>query len=955
MPRVLYGPELIQRFEPAKSRQTPWQPGLWSPSFLQRVHRSQPQFMTDMTKWYQVEPQAALKELASDAAKGLSSSEAARRLSEFGRNELVERGIRSPWLIFLDQMKELMVVILIIAAVISALLGDYSDAIAIGAIVVLNAILGFSQEYRAEKAIAALKKLAVPSVKVRREGEVGEVSAAELVPGDIVLLEAGNFVAADCRVLESADLQTQEAALTGESLPVHKTREAMGQPDLALADRHNMVYMGTHITAGRGKAIVTETGMRTELGRIAGMIQTVKQEATPLQKRLEQLGKVLAAAALFIVLLIFALGWLRGEDLKILFLTAVSIAVAAVPEGLPAVMTIALTLGAQRMLKRKVLMRKLSAVETLGSVTVICSDKTGTLTQNQMAATILQVADHKVELDDRASDDYCKEFPELEQPEFSLMLAGAALCNDAMIRSDAGDPNSSASLGDPTETALVVAAARSGILKPELEQLLPRVAEVPFTSERKRMTTVHRYPAARSLLPPGIQMACQENSSSFIAFTKGAVDLLLGLSDSVWVNGRREPLNDAWRDRLTGENDKLAANGMRVLGVAFRCLGPGSPQAEADDLERELIFAGMIGMIDPPRPEAASAVATCKRAGIRPMMITGDHPLTARYIAAQLGISANGAVVTGPQLERTSPGELERIAESASVYARVSPEHKLRIVEGLHRRGQVVAMTGDGVNDAPALKRADIGVAMGITGTDVSKEAADMVLLDDNFASIVSAVEEGRVIYDNIRKFIRYVLGTNTGEIWLMLVAPLFGMPLPLLPLQILWMNLVTDGLPALALGVEPPESDAMRRPPRRPGESMFARGLGRQIVWVGMLMGLISLAVGYGYWNAHDAAWQTMLFTTLTLSQMANVMAIRSERRSLFEIGLKSNLPLLGAVALTVVFQLALIYVPLLQSIFKTVMLPIPDLLLALVVSSLIFWAVELEKWFLRRRPEKL
>jgi len=908
--------------------------------------------MTTMTKWYQIESQAAVKELGSNSATGLSEAEAARRLTEFGRNELIESGIKSPWFILLDQMKELMVVILIIAAIISALLGDYSDAIAIGAIVILNAVLGFSQEYRAEKAMAALKKLAVPSVKVRRQGEVSEVPAVNLVPGDIVLLEAGSFVAADCRVLKSATLQTQEATLTGESLPVRKTSEAMGQPDLALADRRNMVYMGTHITAGRGEAVVAETGMRTELGRIAGMIQTVERESTPLQKRLTQLGKVLAAAALFIVLIIFVLGWLRGEDLEVLFLTAVSIAVAAVPEGLPAVMTIALTLGAQRMLKRKVLIRKLSAVETLGSVTVICSDKTGTLTENQMAATIFQVAGCKVELNDRTSHDYRKEFPELEKPEFSLMLVGAALCNDAVMRSSGGEPNSSVPLGDPTETALVVAAARLGLLKPELDQLLPRVAEVPFTSERKRMTTVHRYPAAQGLLPTGIRIACQENSCSLIAFTKGAVDVLMGLSDSIWVNDRREPLNDAWRDRLSAENDKLAANGMRVLGVAFRCLGSGPPKAKADDLERELIFIGMIGMIDPPRPEAASAVATCKTAGIRPMMITGDHPLTARYIAAQLGIYDNGAVVTGPQLERTSPAELEQLTVSAPVYARVSPEHKLRIVEGLHRRGQIVAMTGDGVNDAPALKKADIGVAMGITGTDVSKEAADMVLLDDNFASIVAAVEEGRVIYDNIRKFIRYILATNSGEIWLMLVAPLFGMPLPLLPLQILWMNLVTDGLPALALGVEPPESDAMRRPPRPPGESMFARGMGRQIVWVGMLMGLLSLAVGYGYWNANDATWQTMVFTTLTLSQMANVMAIRSERRSLFEIGLTSNLPLLGAVALTVVFQLALIYVPFLQSIFKTVALPVPDLTLTVVVSSVIFWAVELEKWFLRRQP---
>jgi Ca2+-transporting ATPase len=774
-----------------------------------------------------------------------------------------------------------------------------------------------------------------------------------LVPGDIVLLEAGNFVAADCRVLQSADLQTQEAALTGESLPVRKTSGALGQPDLALADRRNMVYMGTHITSGRGEAVVAETGMRTELGRIAGMIQTVQREATPLQKRLAQLGKVLAAAALFIVLLIFILGWFRGDDLKILFLTAVSIAVAAVPEGLPAVMTIALTLGAQRMLKRRVLIRKLSAVETLGSVTVICSDKTGTLTENQMAATIFQLADRRVELHNRTSDDYRNEFPELDQPEFNLMLAGAALCNDAVMRSNAGGTNSSVPLGDPTETALVVAAARTGLLKPELDEILPRVAEVPFTSERKRMTTVHRYSSERGVLPAGVRLACEMSPPSCVAFTKGAVDVLLGLSDFVWVKGQREPLNDAWHDRLSAENDKLAANGMRVLGVAFRCLGSAPPKAEADALERELTFVGMIGMIDPPRPEAASAVATCKTAGIRPLMITGDHPLTARYIAGQLGISDNATVVTGPQIERTSPEELAQLTESVPVYARVSPEHKLRIVEGLHRRGHIAAMTGDGVNDAPALKKADIGVAMGITGTDVSKEAADMVLLDDNFASIVAAVEEGRVIYDNIRKFIRYILATNSGEIWLMLVSPFFGMPLPLLPLQILWMNLVTDGLPALALGVEPPESDAMRRPPRPPGESMFARGMGRQIVWVGMLMGLLSLAIGYGYWNAHDPTWQTMVFTTLTLSQMANVMAIRSERRSLFEIGLRSNLPLLGAVGLTVLFQLGLIYVPFLQSIFRTVALPLPDLVLTIVVSSIIFWAVELEKWFMRRRTE--
>ena len=902
-----------------------------------------------MTKWYQIEPQAAVKELGSDSATGLSGAESIRRLSEFGRNELIESGVKSPWLIFLDQMKELMVVILIIAAIISALLGDYSDAIAIGAIVILNAVLGFTQEYRAEKAMAALKKLTVPSVKVRRDGGVSEISAVDLVPGDIVMLEAGNFVPADCRVIESADLQTQEAALTGESLPVRKTTDAQTQPDLALADRRNMVYMGTHITAGRGEAVVAETGMRTELGRIAGMIQTVRREATPLQKRLAQLGKVLAAAAFFIVIVIFVLGWFRGDDLEVLFLTAVSIAVAAVPEGLPAVMTIALTLGAQRMLKRRVLIRKLSAVETLGSVTVICSDKTGTLTENQMAVTILQLADCKVDLQNRHSDNYQKEFPRLEQPGFNLMLVGVALCNDAVMSSNSNGQNSTNPLGDPTEAALVVAAARGGLLKPDMDRLLPRVAEVPFTSERKRMTTIHRYPADPQLAPPGVRTACPEGTSS-IVFTKGAVDVLLDLSDSVWVNGQVEPLDDAWRERLSAENESLAADGMRVLGVAYRCLESAPLKAEADDLEHGLTLIGMIAMIDPSRAEAPSAVGTCKAAGIRPVMITGDHPLTARYIASRVGIADSDSVVTGPQLERTSPGALEQLVETATVYARVSPEHKLRIVDGLHRRGHIVAMTGDGVNDAPALKKADIGVAMGITGTDVSKEAADMVLLDDNFASIVAAVEEGRVIYDNIRKFIRYILATNSGEIWLMLVAPLFGMPLPLLPLQILWMNLVTDGLPALALGVEPPESDVMSRPPRPPGESMFARGMGRQIVWVGMLMGILSLAIGYGYWGAQDPTWQTMVFTTLTLSQMANVMAIRSERRSLFQIGIRSNLPLLGAVGLTVVFQLALIYVPFLQSIFKTVALPVPDLLLALVVSSIIFWAVELEKWFLRR-----
>ena len=903
-----------------------------------------------MTNWHQFDPRKALEKLGSDASAGLSEAEAARRLSDYGPNELAGSGIKRLWRVLWEQLTEVMVVILIFAAAISALLRDYNDAIAIAAIIVLNALLGFSQEYRAEKAMAALKKLAVPSVRVRRDGDVRETSALTLVPGDIVLLEAGNLVAADCRVIESVDLQTQEATLTGESQPVRKIYHALAPPDLALGDRRNMAYMGTFISSGRGEGVVTATGMQTELGRIAGMIQGVKREPTPLQQRLSQLGKVLAAAALFIVVLIFVLGWLRGEDFKLLFMTAVSLAVAAVPEGLPAVMTIALTLGAQRMLRRRVLIRKLSAVETLGAVTVICSDKTGTLTENRMTTAVLQLPDRKIEWSSEGLE--INRLPEAEQAEVKLLLAAGALCNDAVVHSAAGPLNSSAPLGDPTEIALVVVAAQAGMAKAELDAALPRVAEVAFTSERKRMTTVHRIPSDRGVVPPGVAAACKGISPAYLAFTKGAVDVLLERSSAVWVQGRRETLDPAWRERLAAAQDALAADGMRVLGVAFRCLDSTPAKGDTETLERDLTFAGMVGMIDPARPEAASAVATCKAAGIRPVMITGDYPLTARYIAGQLAIAGAGPVLTGAQLSRISNDELEEVVESAAVYARVSPEHKLRIVEGLHRRGEVVAMTGDGVNDAPALKQADIGVAMGIAGSDVAKESADLVLLDDNFASIVAAVEEGRVIYDNIRKFIKYMLATNSGEIWLMVVTPFFGMPLPLLPLQILWMNLVTDGLPALALGVEPAEADTMRRPPRPPEESLFARGLGRHIIWVGFLMGLLSLGVGYGYWRVHDPRWQTMVFTTLTLSQMAHVMAIRSERQSLFQIGLMSNRPLLGAASLTVILQLALVYVPFLQGVFGTRALPAADLALAVAASSVIFWAVELEKRLVRRRP---
>lgn len=893
-----------------------------------------------MTNWHQLDLPSVLRELRTDEFSGLSKEEATRRLEQYGRNALAGGGIKSPWLILWEQLTALMMVILIIAGVVSALLGDYKDAIAIGAIVVLNALLGFSQEYRAEKAMAALRKLAVPTVRVRRDGKIEEISAEALAPGDVVLLEAGNLVAADCRIIESADLQTHEAALTGESEPIRKSIGAIEAADAPLGDRHNMAYMGTFITAGRGLGVVTETGMKTQLGLIAKMIQTVKRETTPLQRRLGHLGKVLAVAALLLVAVIFVLGLLRGDELKLLFLTAVSIGVAAVPEGLPAVVTIALTLGAQRMLRRRVLIRKLAAVETLGSVTVICSDKTGTLTENRMTAAVLVTDAGEWDLLDG------EKAAGSPAPAFELLMAGCALCNDAIQQGHGAEGGSSQPLGDPTETALVLVASQFGLWKQDLERALPRVDEAPFTSERKRMTTVHRLPSGQAE-PHWLPLAGAVKP--FVAFTKGAVDGLLEISDAVCTGRGYEPLTEVRRARLKEANDNLARRGMRVLGLGFHLVDQDSHGAAA--LERDLIFAGMVGIIDPPRPEAGPAVARCKAAGIRPVMITGDHPLTAQNIAAKLGIDQDGRVVTGQELDRLSGHGLEEAAETTPVYARVSPEHKLKIVEGLQRRGNIVAMTGDGVNDAPALKKADIGVAMGITGTDVAKEAADMVLLDDNFATIVAAVEEGRVIYDNVRKFIKYILATNSGEIWLMLAAPFFGMPLPLLPLQILWMNLVTDGLPALALGVEAPESDTMSRPPRKTDENIFSRGMGRHVLWVGLLMGILSLGAGYSYWRAGDSHWQTILFTTLTLSQMAHVMAIRSESQSLFRIGLMSNKALLGAVSLTLLLQLALIYTPFLQSFFKTEPLPPADLALTFLLSSIIFAAVELEKWLTRNR----
>ena len=921
-----------------------------------------------MSSWYQLEAGEVAARLGTDLSLGLTTVDAARRLQDHGANELVDRGSRSAAAILWNQLTGTMVLLLLAAAVVSAALRDLTDAVAIGAIVVFNAVLGFIQEFRAERAIVALRQFAAPRARVWRDGSVRDTAARDLVPGDLVLLEAGNIVPADARLVRSATLRTQEASLTGESDGVDKTAAPLTIDHAAIGDRRNMVFMGTSVTYGRGTAIVTATGMRTELGTIAASLRDVRGESTPLQKRLDALGRALAVAALVIVGVIFTLGLTRGEPLRLMFLTAVSMAVAAVPEGLPAVVTIALALGAQRMLGRKALIRRLAAVETLGSVTVICSDKTGTLTENRMQVTTLGVEGRTIALDESAVADLGEWItPEppaqpstdmtAAQPQLTtaILLAAGTLCNDASeAAADAptGPSGNGHAIGDPTETAIVDAARRFGLRKEVLDRGFPRVDELPFDSERKRMTTVHAVETAASPLVHALQRMSRDGGRTGVpthaAFTKGAVDRLIEICTQIWDGGRAQPLNEARRAEVLRKHDALAGEGMRVIGVACR---PLWDPAAIDGVERDLVFIGVIGMIDPPRAEGRAAVATCVAAGIRPVMITGDHPLTAQYVAGKLGIPAADHVVTGAELDRMTAGELVAAVGRVAVFARVSPQHKFGIVEALQGHHQIVAMTGDGVNDAPALKKADIGVAMGITGTDVSKEAADAVLLDDNFATIVSAVEEGRIIYDNIRKFVKYLLTTNSAELWLMLVAPLAGMPLPLVPLQILWINLVTDGPPALALGIEPAERGVMQRPPRPPGESVFAGGLGRHVIWVGLLMGALTLALGYWYWRSGSERWQTIVFTTLALAQMAHVLAIRSDTHSLFRIGLLSNPLLAAAVASTILLQLALIYVPALRDVFSTVPLSLADVAVCVTAAATVFVAVEIEKWFVRSR----
>jgi Ca2+-transporting ATPase len=715
-----------------------------------------------------------------------------------------------------------------------------------------------------------------------------------------------------------------------------------------------MAYFGTSVTYGRGSALVVTTGMNTELGRIASLIQEVEPEQTPLQKRLDQVGKTLAIAGVVAGLPVLLTGVLFGEPLAEMFLTAVSVAVAVVPEGLPAVVTITLALGAQRMLRRKALVRKLPAVETLGSVTVICSDKTGTLTENRMTVSVVDAAGERLNITETmrrhqpsVTDEECRliQLEGLPKP-LSLVLAAGALCNDAVLKPDARAGCFHA-LGDPTEGALVIAAAQAWMFKDALQAALPRIAELPFDSERKRMTTVHRVPD-RDSLPEPLQVLPDRNH---VAFTKGAVDSLLEVTTTVWTDGHSEPLTPEWRSRIQAANDELAKGGMRVLGVALRFLD-SMPRDLSQDLERDLTFIGLVGLMDPPRAAVRPAMETCKRAGIRPVMITGDHPLTAVAIAQDLQMADTPEAVTGEALNRMTEGDLEETVDRVSVYARVSPEDKLRIVTALQRRGQVVAMTGDGVNDSPALKKADIGVAMGITGTDVAKEAADIVLLDDNFATIVAAVEEGRVIFDNLLRFIKFSLGGNLGKVLVMLCAPLLGINVALRPLQLLWLNLLTDGLMGLGLGVEPAEADAMNRPPRRPGSPVLDKPVRMQIAWVGGLIGVLALGIGAVYFdpeNPQDSTWQTMIFMTLGFTQIGNALGLRATGSSALSPTSNPFMTILTLV--TIGLQLAVIYLPFMKGFFGLVPLNLQDLGISFGLGLLTFLVVRIEKGWLRKK----
>ena len=860
--------------------------------------------------WHNTNIEDNLSKL-NTSTKGLSSDEIPRRVEEYGLNVITAQKKKSPITLFLAQFKDFMIIVLMAAAVLAGVFGDLIDATAILLIVIINAIVGFVQEYNAEKAIESLKKMAASSAVVIRDGKPVTIPAEELVPGDIVKLEAGNIVPADLRLIETSQLKVTEASLTGESEAVEKNPDTLDSEDVPLGDRLNMAFKSTHIAYGRATAVVVHTAMHTELGKIAGMLQG-EESKTPLQHRLAAFGKKLSWAVLAICALVFIIGIIRGEEPLPILLTAISLAVAAIPEALPAVVTIALAIGAKRMVRQQALIRKLPAVETLGSVTYICSDKTGTLTKNKMTVEKVYVEGNFI----APADMHLDGISENEK----WLLHALTLNNDVVA-----DVNKTA-MGDPTEIALYELAEQNNISKFELEELFPRVNEIPFDGDRKMMTTIHRH------------------DNAYFSFTKGALDVLV--TKAAGLKGEDS-------EKLKEASDTMAMDGLRVLGFAMRKWDHEPSVEEVKTIESNLEILGAVGMMDPPREEAIQAVTECKTAGIKTVMITGDHPLTAKTIAKRIGIleENNDEVITGPQLDALTDQEFTDKVEHIRVYARVSPVQKLKIVQALQEKGQFVAMTGDGVNDATSLKKANIGIAMGITGTDVSKEAGHMILLDDNFATIVKSVKSGRRIYDNIRKFIKYVLTGNSGEIWTIFLAPFFGLPVPLLPIHILWINLVTDGLPGLALAYEPAEKGIMKRPPRHPNESIFAKGLGFHAIWVGLLMGAITLITQAFEIRSGNHDWQTIVFTVLCFSQMGHVLAIRSEQESFFTQGIFSNKRLIFSVALTFLLQLMIIYTPVMNPIFKTAPLSLTDLGIAMAISSAVFFAVEIEKWFKRRK----
>ncbi|MEJ6001725.1 cation-translocating P-type ATPase [Paucibacter soli] len=856
---------------------------------------------------HSIDSQALAQHLGVRLDEGLAADEVLARQQAHGPNRLPEAPPRPAWARALDQFRDFMILVLLAAALLSGLIGDLADTLVILLIVLLNAAIGFWQEWRADQALSALQRMAAPQATVMRAGGQRHVVATEhLVPGDVVLLEAGCLVPADLRLHEVAQMRVDESALTGESVTVEKTHRHLPLEVSALGDRINMAYQGTVVTHGRGAGMVVATGARTELGQVAGLLGKANREgqrATPLQQRLAAFGKRLSLVVLAICALVFAIGVLRGEPLLLMALTAISLAVAAIPEALPAVVTVLLALGARRLVTVNALVRRLPSVETLGSVSVICSDKTGTLTLNRM-----QLREQRSWHADANANAFWQ---------------ALVLCNDAM-------PGPAGWLGDPTETALLQAAADAGLDVAALKQASPRRHEWPFDAERKRMSTLH------------------QAGTGWIAYAKGAPESLLPRCAAGPELAEALATAQAW-----------ASQGLRVLAVARKQGKSEVVAVAADAFEQDLTLLGLVGLIDPPRPEARAAVAECRTAGIRPVMITGDHPATALAIARDLGLDTAGGALSGAELAGLDEAALSATVRRVSVYARMDPAQKIRIVQALQAQSQYVAMTGDGVNDAPALRAADIGVAMGRGGTDVAREASALVLLDDNFATIVGAVREGRRIFDNIRKFIRYALTGNSGEIWLLFLAPLLGLPIPLLPIHILWVNLVTDGLPGLALAAEPAERGVMRRPPRPPQESVFAHGLWQHALWVGLLIGGLCLGVQAWSLGLHGEAGnthgQTMVFTLLTLAQMAHLLAIRSERESLFAQGLLSNLPLLGAVLLTLALQLATIYSPWLQPIFRTEALSAGELFTCFGLAGLVFVAVEMEKlWLWRRRRRR-